>query len=129
MFSEEEWISSFLLKDDLLLVASQECMEFENDCTIHIWDLKNLKLIMKLGGWLEKDYYFDLKIRTLQQNKKPLLIALAAETLDIWEWGSWKHITQIKELSWAQSCELAGKNIFIADITGKVQVWERIKSG
>lgn len=124
IFSKEEWISSFLLKDNLLLIASDECMEFDNDCSIHIWDLKNLKIIKKLGGGLQKDYYFNLKIRKPFQSSNPLLLALAAGRLDFWEWGSWKHITQIIELPWAQSCELIGEYLFLSDITGKIQIWK-----
>ncbi|MHA2305872.1 MAG: hypothetical protein ACXACU_10815, partial [Candidatus Hodarchaeales archaeon] len=93
-----------------------ECMELDEDCSLNIWEKKgksDFTLNKRLSGWLKQDFYFDLMIRKPFPDKSFQLIALAAETIDIWEWNSWKHLSQINNLGWAQSCELSGKTLLV----------------
>ncbi len=128
VFQKEEWIGSFLIEDNLLLIGSNECMELDEECTLNVWNIGQIpqfNTVTQLGGWLKQDFYSELKIRNQFFSDKPLLVALAADTIDIWEWKTWKHVTQIPDLSWVQSCELIGNTLLISDINGNIQIWQR----
>ncbi len=126
VFTKEKSISCFLIKDAFLLIGTDKCRDDDTeDCTLNIWDFQQSKLVKKLGGWLQDDYYFDLKIRKPFADSPPQILALGADNLDIWEWGTWKHITRIEKIPWAQNCELYQNHLFISDVNGDIQIWKK----
>jgi WD40 repeat protein len=125
MFYKEKYISSFTTMDNFLFVATEGCMEIMDDCHIRIWDLNDHRLNHRLGEWMTNDYYYDLKFRRMSSFEKPVLLALNAYILDIWEYGTWRHLTQLNNLPWAQNVELYENYIFISDVNGDIQIWEK----
>lgn len=123
-FTKEEWISSILLTENFLLVGINACMELDEICTFNVWDLSTLKLITHLDI-SSNSFIYDIKLNRNPRTDRLLVVATAIDAIDIWEWGTWKHISRITDLVDVNSSLLINNKLLIGDINGRVGIWEK----
>ncbi|UCE14009.1 MAG: hypothetical protein JSV04_02235 [Candidatus Heimdallarchaeota archaeon] len=82
-----------------------------------------MECIAKLGE-NEHDFIFDLKVRPSLFGPHPYIVAATSESIDFWEWETWKHIQKIEELHTFNCCELINDRLFVGDIDGRVQMFK-----
>ena len=124
-FTSEPSISSFLIVDNFLFIATEDCVETgEYMCTLNIWDFRARKLIKRLEGY-EDEFYFMIDTTNSSFDQPKTLIAATINSVDIWEWGTWKHLDRIEDIGVVHHCLLANNKIFVGDIEGYVNIWQK----
>ncbi|MHA2246626.1 MAG: WD40 repeat domain-containing protein [Candidatus Hodarchaeales archaeon] len=126
IFTAEEYISTFLLAENFLLVGTEICMEIGDPCSINVWSLPNMECIARLGEF-QNTFVFDLKISRDSYSNKLYLVGATINTVDIWEWKTWKHIARIKDLVNVNHCQLVNDKLLVGDIFGRVDIWQKTK--
>ena len=114
----------YSLFDEYLVVGKNNCMELDSDpCTIQVWDLNDIDNPITIGG-LEDAFYHVFKRRMMKPLNKEVLVGLSASTIDMWEWGTWKHVIRLSNLPWVLSCEVMDDLLFTGDGFGAIRVYK-----
>lgn len=127
-FTAEPSIGFFFAAESFLFIGTDECVETGFDvCTLNVWDIHSLnspKRLRKLGG-LEDEFYFDMKKTDPINNQPSYLVTATINTVDIWEWGIWKHIDRIEDVGAAHHCQLIPGKLLVGDVEGVVRIWQK----
>jgi hypothetical protein len=119
-FNPGETISTFFVTTDILCLATEDCLETrDNDCKLIIWDsalFKPIKIIK-----VTDENYFDLKVDS--PPNPTLLYASTLNSVDVWEWNSWKQIHHYEGLRPINSSLLTSSMLFIGTTEGYVNIW------
>ena len=81
-------------------------------------------MIKQLKGY-EDEFYFFLNIVYTSSLDPKKLIAATINSVDIWEWGTWKHLDRIEDIGVVHHCLYANDQIFVGDVEGYVNVWQK----
>ena len=101
-------------------------MEFGDSCFISVWGLPDMKCVTQLGDFRDT-FVFDMKISQDSNNDILHLIAATINTVDIWEWQTWRHLTRIKDLVDVNQCLLCNDKLLVGDVYGRVGIWQKIE--
>jgi hypothetical protein len=127
-FTNESSIGSFFTADDFLFIGTNECVETGFDkCFLNVWDIhspNSPKRLRQLGG-LDDEFYFDVKKTDPINNQPSYLVTATINTVDIWEWGIWKHIDRVEDVGAAHHCQLIPGKLLVGDAEGVVRIWQK----
>ncbi len=124
VFTAEDYISTVLLAEDFLLVGTETCMEIGEPCSVNVWNLANMEYVAGLGEF-QDTFVFDMKISRDSNTNKLYLVTATINTVDIWEWKTWKHIARIKDLADVNHCQLVNDKLLVGNIHGRVDIWKK----
>lgn len=85
-----------------------------------------MKCVAQLGEFRDT-FVFDMKISRDTNSDNLYLVAATINTVDIWEWQTWRHLTRINDLVDVNQCQLSNDKLLVGDIYGRVSIWQKTK--
>ncbi len=120
-FNPGKTISTFFVTTNILCLATGDCIETGDDgCKLTVWDSSFSKPFKTIK--VADESYFDLRVDN-QQNPT-YIYASTFNSVDVWEWISWKQIHHVEGLGHINSSLLVDSTLFIGTDEGYVNIWE-----